>query len=56
MITIHDKSDIENLKPGDMVKFDTYENENQVTGEVIKKLDDMIIVKTKDIPYLKVLY
>lgn len=55
MISIENKSDVENLKPGDVVNLDTYENGN-ITGEVIKKLDTMIIVKTDDNPYLKVLY
>lgn len=55
MISIDNKSDIEDLKPGDMISFDTYESSN-ITGEVIKKLDNMIIVKTDEIPYLKVLY
>ena len=55
MIELRDKSDIEKLQPGDMVKFDTHCEDN-ITGKVIKKLPTMIIVETEDIPYLKVLY
>ena len=55
MISIDNKSDIAKLNPGDVVNLDTYENGN-ITGEVIKKLDNMIILKTQDNPYLKILY
>lgn len=55
MINIENKADIDKLQPGDIINFDTHCEDN-ITGEVIKKLDNMIIVKTKDIPYLKVLY
>lgn len=55
MISIDNKSDVAKLNPGDVVNLDTYEYGN-ITGEVIKKLDNMIILKTQDNPYLKVLY
>ena len=55
MIKIETKKDIADIKPGDIVNFDTYETDN-ITGEVIKVLDNTLIVETKDIPYLKVLF